>query len=68
MSVLQPGLGSVHLRETSAELVLEVQVPKEVDLGRMSARLVEGVLEIRLPRVPGRFDRIVGFHPDASGV
>jgi HSP20 family molecular chaperone IbpA len=67
MTVLLPELGSVHLRETSAELVVEVEVPTGVDLARMSARLVSGVLEIRLPRVP-RHEGIVGFHPEASGV
>ncbi len=68
MSVLLPELGSVHLRETADELVLEVAVPAEVDLTRLSARLVEGVLEIRLPRVERRHDGIAGFNPEASGV
>ncbi len=68
MSVLLPELGSVHLRETEDELVVEVSVPAEVDLSRMSAQLIGGVLEIRLPRVPRRSDRITGFNPEASGV
>jgi HSP20 family molecular chaperone IbpA len=68
MSVLLPELTSVRLRETAEELVVEVEVPEEVDICRLSALLVDGLLEIRLPRVPRRPDRILGFHPDASGV
>lgn len=65
MSVLLPGLASVRLRESSEELIVEVDVPDEIDLPRMSVQLAEGRLEIRLPRVS---HRIAGFHPEASGV
>jgi HSP20 family molecular chaperone IbpA len=64
----QPELGSVHLREAPTELVLAVSVPDEIDLSRISARLGSGVLEIRLPRVQPARAKLVGFHPDASGV
>ncbi|MDE3026413.1 MAG: hypothetical protein KGI93_12680 [Acidobacteriota bacterium] len=68
MTVLLPEAGSVHLRETAEELVVEVAVPAELDLTRMSTHLAGGVLEIRLPRVPRRRERISGFNPDAGGV
>jgi HSP20 family molecular chaperone IbpA len=67
MSVLLPELASVRLRETPAELVVEVDMPDAVDLARMSVQLADGVLEIRLPRID-RHDRVAGFHPDAVGV
>lgn len=67
MTAMLPELGSVHLSETDRELVLRVEVPPEIDLSRMSARLVDGVLEITLPRVPPP-THIPGFHPDATGV
>jgi len=68
LSVLLPGLASVRLRETAEELVVDVDVPHEVDLQRMSVELANGVLEIRLPRVPRLSERLAGFHPEASGV
>ena len=68
MSVLMPGLASVRLHETEEELVVEVDVPDEVDLSRMSVELAYGVLEIRLPRIVQQEMRLVGFHPEASGV
>lgn len=64
MTALLPELGSVRLRETEGELVIEVDVPEEVDVGRLSARVVDGVLTISLPRV----HHIVGFNPDAEAV
>jgi len=68
LSVLLPELASVRLRETTEELVVEVDVPEEIDLPRLSMRLREGRLEIRLPRVHPFSAGIVGFHPGASGV
>jgi hypothetical protein len=68
LSVLLPELASVRLRETTDELVVEVDVPEEVELPRLSMRLREGRLEIRLPRVQQFSAGIVGFHPEASGV
>jgi HSP20 family molecular chaperone IbpA len=68
MSVLLPELASVRLHETSNELVLEVEVPAEIDLASMSAQLAAGRLEIRLPRVTHPHWSIEGFHPEASGV
>lgn len=68
MTALLSEFGSVHLRETAEELVAEVAVPAEVDLSRMSARRVAGVLEIRLPRLPLRRNGVHGFHPEATGV
>ena len=62
-----PELASVHIRETERELVIEVEMPPEVDLARVAARLVDGVLEITLPRV-AQPQHIPGFHPDAAGV
>ena len=35
----------MHLHETAAELVLEVDVPPEVDLTRLSAAVIEGTLD-----------------------
>jgi hypothetical protein len=68
MTSLLPELSSVHLRERPNELVVEVEVPPEIDLARVSTRLAESVLEIRLPRVRRPSARLPGFHPDASGV
>ena len=68
MTVLLPELGSVRLRATDCELVVEVDVPEEVDLPRLTARISAGVLEIRLPRVERPRERLVGFNPEASGV
>ena len=66
MATLLPELGSVHLRETETELVLELELPSEVDPARMTARLRDGVLTITLPRRGRR--RIAGFNPEAPGV
>jgi hypothetical protein len=46
-----PELSSVRLHETAAELRVEVEVPDELDLADVTARVVGGTLEIRLPRV-----------------
>ncbi|HVM56072.1 MAG TPA: Hsp20/alpha crystallin family protein [Gaiellaceae bacterium] len=67
MTAMLPELASVHLRETQRELVIEVEMPPEVDLSRVAARLVDGVLEITLPRA-ARTQHIPGFHPEAEGV
>jgi HSP20 family molecular chaperone IbpA len=68
MSALLSEVGSVHVRETAEEFVVEVSVPAEVDLSQMSARRVAGVLEIRVPRLPRRHHGVQGFHPEATGV
>jgi HSP20 family molecular chaperone IbpA len=68
MTSLLPELSSVRLREAANELVVAVELPAEVDLSRISTRLAGGVLEIRLPRVRRPRERLLGFHPDASGV
>lgn len=68
MTSLLPQLSSVRLREAPNELVVEVEVPAEIDLGRISTSLARGVLEIRLPRVQRSRARMLGFHPDAGGV
>ena len=68
MTVMLPELGSVHVAETDDELVLRVELPPEVDLSRMTARLLDGTLEITLPRVVQHPSHLPGFHPDASGV
>ena len=68
MSALLSEFGSVHVRETAEELVVEVAVPAGVDLSRMSARRVAGVLEVRLRRLPLRRNGVHGFHPGATGV
>jgi hypothetical protein len=68
MTSLLPELSSVRLREAPNELVVEVEVPPEIDLARISTRLAESVLEIRLPRVRRPAVRLPGFHPEASGV
>ncbi|HUJ93025.1 MAG TPA: Hsp20/alpha crystallin family protein [Gaiellaceae bacterium] len=67
MTAMLPELSSVRLEETERELVVRVEVPPDVDLSRVAARLADGALEITLPRVR-RPRRIPGFHPDATGV
>ena len=69
MTAMLPELASVHLCETEDELVVRVDMPPKVDLSRVAARLVDGVLEITVPRVARqRHDRIPGFHPEVPGV
>lgn len=68
MSTVPSDLAWVRVRELDAELVLEVEVPSEVELPPLSISLCEGVLTIRLPRVLQQGTHIPGFHPDASGV
>lgn len=68
MTELLPELSSVHLHETDTELVVEVEVPREMELPRLAAVLRNGVLTITLPRTPSRPYHIAGFHPEASGV
>lgn len=67
MTALSFGLGLVHVRETGNELVIEIRTPVEVDPTLVSARLVEGVVEIRLPRAPHHY-RSVGINGEACGV
>jgi HSP20 family molecular chaperone IbpA len=68
-TAMLPELASVHLCETEDELVLRVDMPPKVDLSRVTARLVGGVLEISVPRVARTHDaHIPGFHPDVPGV
>ena len=69
MTAMLPELASVHLCETEDELVVRVDMPPKVDLSRVTARLVDGVLEITVPRVAHRHDdHIPGFHPEVPGV
>jgi HSP20 family molecular chaperone IbpA len=68
MIELLPELSSVHLHETETELVVEVEVPTDLDLPRLAAQLREGVLTITVPRGPHRARHIAGFHPDVTGV
>ncbi len=69
MTAMLPELASVHLCETEDELVLRVDMPPKVDLSRVTARLVDGVLEITVPRVARTHaDHIPGFHPEVPGV
>ena len=67
MTAMLPELASVHLCETERELVVRVDMPPEVDLSRVAAHLVHGVLEITLPRV-AQPHHIPGFHPEVPGV
>jgi predicted RNA-binding Zn ribbon-like protein len=68
-TAMLPELASVHLCETEDELVLRVDMPPKVDLSRVTARLVGGVLEITVPRVAHPHDlHIPGFHPEVPGV
>jgi HSP20 family molecular chaperone IbpA len=48
--------------------VLEVEVPRDLDVPRLAAQVRNGVLTITLPRAPYRPRHINGFHPEASGV
>jgi HSP20 family molecular chaperone IbpA len=52
MIELLPELASVHLHETETELVVEVEVPPDLDLPRLSADLRDGMLTITVPRGP----------------
>jgi HSP20 family molecular chaperone IbpA len=68
-AAMLPELASVHLCETEDELVLRVDMPPKVDLSRVTARLVGGVLEITVPRVARTHEvHIPGFHPEVPGV
>jgi HSP20 family molecular chaperone IbpA len=68
-AAMLPELASVHLCETEDELVVRVDMPPKVDLSRVAARLVDGVLEITVPRVARpRHNHIPGFHPEVPGV
>jgi len=54
---LLPELASVRLRETESELVVEVDVPADVELPQLAALLRDGVLTITVPRTqPARTD------------
>jgi len=68
MTAMLPELASVHLCETERELVVRVDMPPKVDLSRVVARLVDGVLEITVPRVALPGHHIPGFHPEVPGV
>ena len=50
VTALQPELRSVRLHETERELVVEVDVPPEMELPQLAARLRDGVLTISVPR------------------
>jgi len=50
VTVLLPELASVRLRTTESELVLEVELPAEVELPQVAARLRDGLLTITVPR------------------
>ena len=67
MTVLLPERGAVHLSETERELIVEVEVPADVDPSRLAAFLGEGVLRIELPRAPHVRHHLPGFHPEATG-
>jgi len=57
VTVLLPELSSVRLRETESELVVEVELPAEVELPHLAARLHEGVLTITVPRTQAEQER-----------
>ena len=57
VTALLPELSSVRLRETESELVVEVDVPTDVAMPQLAARLCDGVLTITVPRT----------QPDAEG-
>ena len=67
MTALLPELRSVRLRETEGELVVEVDVPPEMEMPQLAARLYDGVLTITLPRLEPAED-IDGFHPNATPI
>jgi len=50
MTARLPEAGSVRVRETDDELVVEMAVPHEVELQQLAARLHDGVLTISVPR------------------
>ena len=50
VSVLLPELSSVRLRETESELVVEVELPPDVELAQLATRLEDGILTISVPR------------------
>jgi HSP20 family molecular chaperone IbpA len=57
----------VRAHETGAGLVIEVDVPPEVDPASVEVTLDKGVLTVTVPYAR-RHGHIPGFHPDASGV
>lgn len=67
MTALLPELRSVRLRETEGELVVEVDVPPEMEMPQLAARLHDGILTITLPRSDA-VEHLEGFHPDATPV
>jgi Hsp20/alpha crystallin family len=67
-TVLLPERGAVHLAETERELIVEVEVPRDVDPAQLAAHLGEGVLRIELPRARRMRHHMRGFHPEATGV
>jgi hypothetical protein len=52
MTGLLPELSSVRLHETETELVVEVAVPRDLELPQLAAQLRDGTLTITLPRSP----------------
>ena len=56
VTALLPELSSVRLRETESELVVEVDVPADVALPQLAARLSDGVLTITVPRTQPEAD------------
>ena len=68
MTTMLPELASIHLRETERELVVRVDMPPKVDLSGVAARLVDGALEITVPRVARQRRHVAGFHPEVPGV
>jgi HSP20 family molecular chaperone IbpA len=56
VTALLPELSSVRLRETESELVVEVDVPSDVALPQLAARLRDGVLTITVPRTQPEAD------------
>jgi HSP20 family molecular chaperone IbpA len=51
VTALLPELSSVRLRETESTLVVEVDVPEDVDLPQLSAWIHDGILTITVPRI-----------------
>ncbi len=56
VTALLPELSSVRLRETESELVVEVDVPADVAMPQLAARLRDGVLTITVPRTQPEAD------------
>jgi len=79
MAPVSTDIDGVHVRveDTETAVVVDLELPDNVEASRISLNVHEGTLTITLPHpLPDALDlagsrrrvRLRGFHPDASGV